>query len=186
MKKRITPTNIVFWVIWGVLTGVLWAFVNPITLVPGVIHLRIFAFLPAVIGILFGPISGFAAGYIGSVSWALLSGTFIPAHTLLIDGIMVGFTGWLPAIMIRRKGTLEQIADSPAAIWQSGLWCLISGLIMVVAVSASLSALGIFKFWWALFWLGISDIVPLAVGTPILVKLAAKRLSKIDVSNLTA
>ena len=33
-------------------TGVLWAYANPIQLVPGVIQWRIFAFLPPLVGIL--------------------------------------------------------------------------------------------------------------------------------------
>lgn len=92
-KKGNQVFSIVFAVIWGVITGVLWAYANPIQLVPGVIQWRIFAFLPPVIGILFGPISGFISGYLGSVVWGLLAGTFIPAHTLIVDGIMVGVTG---------------------------------------------------------------------------------------------
>ncbi len=185
-KKGISSTNIVFWVIWGVLTGVLWTYANPIPLVPGVIHLRIFAFLPPVLGILFGPWSGFAAGYIGTIVWSLLSGTFIAAHSLLIDGIMVGFTGLLPAVMVRGGRGLDEIANDASVIWKSALWCTISGVIMVAAVSASLSILGIFDFWWAMLWLGISDIAPLIVGTPILVMIFAKRLSKMDLTNISA
>ncbi|GEA18022.1 aminotriazole resistance protein [Moorella sp. E306M] len=185
-KSKITPAGLVFMVIWGVLTGVLWAYVNPITLVPGVIHLRIFAFLPAVIGIFFGPISGFASGYIGSLVWSLLSGAFIPAHTLLVDGIMVGFTGWLPAIMVGKGRTLEEIATDKSLVWKSVLWCGLSGIAMIIAVSLSLSILGIFDFRWALFWLGLSDVPPLMIGTPIIVKMFIKRLSRIDVSNISA
>ncbi|WP_228021824.1 hypothetical protein [Vasconcelosia minhoensis] len=71
-KKGNQVFSIVFAVTWGVITGVLWAYANPIQLVPGVIQWRSFAFLPPVIGILFGPISGFISGYLGSVVWGLL------------------------------------------------------------------------------------------------------------------
>jgi len=176
-----TTTNIVYWVIWGVLTGVLWAFVNPISLVPGVIHLRIFAFLPAVIGILFGPRSGFFSGYIGTVVWSLLAGSFIPAHSLIVDGIMVGFTGLLPAVMVGRGRSFEELAADSTIIWTSAIWSFIAGVIMIFAVCASLAYLKIFPFWWSVFWIGISDIAPLVVGTPILVKFLAQRLAKAGV-----
>lgn len=180
--KATKITNIVFWVIWGVLTGVLWAFVNPISLVPGVIHLRIFAFLPAVIGIIFGSRSGFFSGYIGTLVWSLLAGTFIPAHSLLVDGIMVGVTGLLPALMVGRGRSFAELADDKGLIWKSALWTLVAGVAMVFAVSASLAFLKIFDFWWAVLWLGISDITPLVVGTPIIVKLLVSRLAKTNIN----
>lgn len=176
-----TFINLVLWVVFGVVTGVLWAYVNPIALVPGVIHLRIFSFLPAVVGILFGPKTGFFTGYIGTVVWSLLAGTFIPAHSLLADGIMVGFTGWFPAVMVARGRNLAEIASDNRVIWQSALWSLVGGVIMIVITCASLAVLGIFNFWWAVFWIGISDIPPLVIGTPILVKLLARRLDKVQV-----
>ncbi len=39
-----------------------------------------FAFLPPLVGILLGWKSGFICGYLGSLVWSLLAGTFIPAH----------------------------------------------------------------------------------------------------------
>jgi len=154
-------------------TGVLWAYANPIQLVPGVIQWRIFAFLPPLVGILLGWKSGFICGYLGTIVWSLLAGTFIPAHSLLIDGIMVGLTGLVPGVMFNPaktsfdKGTLVRIA----------LVCLVVGLVMVAAVSASLAFLGIFPFWWAVGYLGLSDIVPMLIGTPLLVVPAQKILS---------
>lgn len=47
---------------------------------------------------------------------------------------------------------------------------------MVVAVSASLAYLGIFPFWWGFGYLGLSDIVPMVVGTPLLIIPALKIL----------
>ena len=78
--KKFSFVNIVFFVIFGVLTGILWAYLCPIPLIPGV-HFRTFAFIIPVIGYLFGPVTGFFSGYIGTIVWALLSGSFIALHT---------------------------------------------------------------------------------------------------------
>ena len=172
--------NVVFWVIFGVMTGVLWAYVNPIALVPGVIHLRLFAFLPAVIGIIFGPKSGFFSGYIGTVVWAFLAGTFLPAHTLLADGIMVGFTGWLPAVMVGKGRTFAELGRDKSLLVKSALWSLIAGIAMIIVVCGSLQVFGIFNFWWAVLWIGLSDIPPLVIGTPFLVMFLARRLEKVQ------
>ena len=154
-------------------TGVLWAYANPIQLVPGVIQWRIFAFLPPLIGILLGWKSGFICGYLGTVIWGLLAGAFIPAHSLLIDGIMVGFTGLLPALVFNPAKT----KFDTAALVKVGVVCLIAGVIMIVPVAASLAYLGIFPFWWAVGYLGLADILPMVIGTPLLIKPAMKILS---------
>ena len=78
---------IVLSVVAAAATGVLWAYANPIQLVPGVIQWRIFAFLPPLVGILLGWRSGFICGYLGTLVWSLLAGTFIPAHSLIVDGV---------------------------------------------------------------------------------------------------
>ena len=154
-------------------TGVLWAYANPIQLVPGVIQWRIFAFLPPLVGILLGWKSGFICGYLGTVIWGLLAGTFIPAHSLIVDGIMVGFTGLLPALMFNpAKTNFDQ-----SALVKVGLVCLIAGVVMIIPVSASLAYLGIFPFWWAVGYLGLADILPMVIGTPLLIKPAMKILS---------
>lgn len=153
-------------------TGVLWAYANPIQLVPGVIQWRIFAFLPPLVGILLGWKSGFICGYLGTIVWSLLAGTFIPAHSLIVDGIMVGLTGLVPGMLFDPARTRF---DVPALV-KLAATCLIVGLVMVVAVSASLAWLGIFPFWWAVMYLGLSDIVPMLIGTPLLVRPAIKLL----------
>src|SRR5690348_6817571 len=89
-QEKNTLFPIVLALVGAAATGVLWAYANPIQLVPGVIQWRIFAFLPCLIGILLGPKSGFICGYLGTVIWSLLAGTFIPAHSLIVDGIAVG------------------------------------------------------------------------------------------------
>lgn len=177
-EKATSLTNIFFWILWGILTGLLWNLASPNILGPGIIHLRIFAFLPALTGILLGPRSGFFTGYLGTIVWSLLSGTFFPAHSLLAGGIMAGFTGWLPAVMVGRGRTFEEIAADKTIAWTSALWSLIAGVVMLLVACASLSILKIYDFQWALIWLAISNIVPLVAGTPIMVRLLAGRLAK--------
>ncbi len=163
---------IVLSVVAAAATGVLWAYANPIQLVPGVIQWRIFAFLPPLVGILLGWRSGFICGYLGTLVWSLLAGTFIPAHSLIVDGVMVGLTGLVPGLMFDpSKSTLDS-----ATLIKIAVVCLVVGLVMVAAVSASLAYLGIFPFWWAVGYLGLSDIVPMIVGTPLLVVPALKIL----------
>jgi len=154
-------------------TGVLWTYANPIQLVPGIIQWRIFAFLPPLIGILLGWKSGFICGYLGTIIWSLLAGTFIPAHSLIIDGIAVGLTGMVPGLLFNP----EKTTFDKAALIRVAVVCLVVGLGMVVAVSASLAYLGIFPFWWAVGYLGLSDIVPMLIGTPLLIVSAQKILA---------
>jgi energy-coupling factor transport system substrate-specific component len=58
------------------------------------------------------------------------------------------------------------------------------GLIMVAAVSASLAVLGIFPFFWALMYLGLSDVVPLVIGAVLLVRPGVRVLESISRGNL--
>ncbi|MEA3536703.1 aminotriazole resistance protein [Rhizobium sp. CC-YZS058] len=163
---------IVLSIVAAAATGVLWAYANPIQLVPGVIQWRIFAFLPPLVGILLGWRSGFICGYLGTIVWSLLAGTFIPAHSLIVDGIMVGLTGLVPGLLFDPK-TVSMTRTTLAKIAAT---CLVVGIVMVLAVSASLAYLGIFPFWWAFGYLGLSDIVPMIIGTPLLVIPALKIL----------
>jgi hypothetical protein len=173
---------IVLAVVCGVATGVLWAYANPIQLVPGVIQWRIFAFLPPLIGLLLGPKSGFICGYIGTIVWSLLAGTFIPAHSLLVDGIMVGLTGAVPPMLVNlRKSNFDL---SMPVLVKIAVVCAVVGIIMVAAVSASLAVLGIFPFSYAMLYIGLSDIVPMVIGTPLLVRPGAKLLAGISRGSL--
>jgi hypothetical protein len=169
---------IVLAVVCGVATGVLWAYANPIQLVPGVIQWRIFAFLPPLIGLLLGPKSGFICGYIGTIVWSLLAGTFIPAHSLVVDGIMVGLTGAVPPMLVNLRKTNFDL--SMPVLIKIAVICAVVGIIMVAAVSASLALLGIFPFWYAMLYIGLSDIVPMVIGTPLLVRPGAKLLAGIS------
>lgn len=172
---------IVLAIVAGAATGVLWAYANPIQLVPGVIQWRIFAFLPPLVGILLGSKSGFICGYLGTIVWSLLTGTFIPAHSLIIDGIMVGLTGFVPGLLFDpAKTTFDR-----NALIRIGITCLLVGIVMVLVVSASLYYLGIFPYWWAVSYLGLSDIVPMIIGTPLLVIPALKILKSAHPSGFT-
>jgi hypothetical protein len=173
---------IVLAVVCGVATGVLWAYANPIQLVPGVIQWRIFAFLPPLIGLLLGPKSGFVCGYIGTIVWSLLAGTFIPAHSLIVDGIMVGLTGAVPPMLVNLRKTGFDL--SMPVLLKIAVVCAVVGIIMVAAVSASLAFLGIFPFWYAMLYIGLSDIVPMVIGTPLLVRPGAKLLAGISRGSL--
>jgi hypothetical protein len=172
---------IVLSIVAAAATGVLWAYANPIQLVPGVIQWRIFAFLPPLVGILLGWKSGFICGYLGTIVWSLLAGTFIPAHSLIIDGFMVGLTGLIPGLLFDPAKT---VFDRVTLI-KIAATCLFVGLVMVVAVSASLAYLGIFPFWWAVGYLGLSDIVPMLIGTPLLVVPALKILKSAHPAGFT-
>lgn len=173
---------IVLAVVCGVATGVLWAYANPIQLVPGVIQWRIFAFLPPLIGLLLGPRSGFICGYIGTLVWSLLAGTFIPLHSLAVDGIMVGLTGVVPPLLVNLRKTSFDL--SMPVLVKIAVVCAVIGIIMVAAVSASLAFLGIFPFWYAMLYIGLSDIVPMVIGTPLLVRPGVKILAGISRGSL--
>lgn len=162
-------------------TGVLWAYANPIQLVPGIIQWRIFAFLPPLVGILLGWRSGLICGYIGTVIWSLLAGTFIPAHSLFVDGIMVGLTGMIPGLLFDPARTIFD----RAGLFKIAVVCLLTGAVMVAAVSASLAYLGIFPFWWGFGYIGLSDIVPMVIGTPLLIVPATKILKSAHPAGFT-
>lgn len=130
--------SIIYGVVFGVLTGVLWAYLNPVPIIPGMIHLRLFSFIPPVVGIIFGMKAGFFSGYIGTVVWGLLAGTFIPIHSLIGDGIGVGFTGLIPAMMVGAKYSLADIAEKKNIMWKSLLWSVLAGVIMIIIPAAAL------------------------------------------------
>lgn len=163
--------SIIYGVVFGVLTGVLWAYLNPVPIIPGMIHLRLFSFIPPVVGIIFG--------YIGTVVWGLLAGTFIPIHSLIGDGIGVGFTGLIPAMMVGAKYSLADIAEKKNIMWKSLLWSVLAGVIMIIISCGSLAILGIFDFWWGVFWIGIADI-PTICLTPFIAKYLAKKLQNVN------
>ena len=172
-KKKFSFVNIVFFVIFGVLTGVLWAYLCPIPLIPGAVHFRTFAFIIPVIGYLFGPVTGFFAGYIGTIVWALLSGNFIALHSPLTDGITVGLSAALPALIHLKGGKVELMSllekgKKGKFIGTCMFWSLLFGVLMILATSLSLSYFTGLEYTYCILWIGIADVVPIAL-TPFVV-----------------
>ncbi len=175
-------TGLVLGAVLGTLTGYLWAIFNPIQLAP-YIHLRIFAFLIPVFGLVFGRASGFVAGYVASVVWGLVAGSFVLLHTPLADRIAVGLTGWAPAaVLAGSKSRRQLLAEmSGARFWEfyarSMLVCLLTGLVMALIVALSLRVTVHIPFRVGFGLIGIvSDTAPMVVGTApatyVLLKLA--------------
>ncbi len=160
----------------GIFTGILWAYANPLQLVPGIIQWRTFAFLPPVIGILISPTAGFVSGYTGAVVWSLLANTFIPAHTLIVDGVMSGVTGLIPALTTGRKFTLAQMATEQQAMVHAVIMATSATVMMVMVNSVSFAVMKIYPFWWALLWLGLSMIIPVSLGTPIAMRYGSRMI----------
>lgn len=179
-KKGFSFVNIIFFVIFGVLTGVLWAFASPIPLIPGAIHFRTFAFLIVVIGYLFGPVTGFMSGYIGTIVWSLIAGYFIPMHSPLADGLMVGISAALPALIMCKNKTLEEVtAKKGKFIALSLVWSLLGGVLMIVVSCASLAYFTGMDYLYCVTWMGIADIAPIALA-PFVVLLLAPRMKRLN------
>lgn len=171
--KKFSFVNIIFFVVFGVLTGVLWAYLCPIPLIPGAVHFRTFAFIIPVVGYLFGPVTGFFAGYIGTIVWALLSGNFIALHSPLADGITVGLSAALPALIHLKNGKVDLLSllepgKKGRFILISEILCVGFGILMILSTSLSLSYFGGIDYWWCVMWIGIADVVPIAL-TPFVV-----------------
>ena len=171
--KKFSFVNIVFFVIFGVLTGVLWAYLCPIPLIPGAVHFRTFAFIIPVIGYLFGPVTGFFSGYIGTIVWALLSGNFIALHSPLTDGITVGLSAALPALIHLKGGKVDLMSllepgKKGKFIGMSLLWSVLFGVLMILTTSLSLSYFAGLEYTYCIIWIGIADVVPIAL-TPFVV-----------------
>ncbi|NLK78482.1 MAG: aminotriazole resistance protein [Clostridiales bacterium] len=182
MKKKLSFVNIVFFVVFGALTGVLWAYLCPIPLIPGAVHFRTFAFIPVAIGYLFGPVTGFFSGYIGTVVWALLSGNFIPLHSPLTDGITVGLSAALPALIHLQAGKKDVLGliekGKGKFIGVSLFWSILFGILMILTTSISLSYFTGLGYVYCILWIGIADVVPIAL-TPFVILLLAKRMKNI-------
>lgn len=180
MKKKISYVNIIFFVIFGVFTGVLWAYASPIPLIPGAVHFRTFAFIIPAIGYLFGPVTGFFAGYIGTLVWSLLAGMFIPLHSPLTDGITVGLSAALPALLhVGKKHTLDELLENKKSfIVKSLFWCLLFGCLMILTTSVSLAYFTGMDYMYCVTWIGIADVVPIAI-CPFVVIWLAPMLKKV-------
>lgn len=153
--------------VFSAITGVGFLLTAPIPLIPGVIHWRILAFLPCIFGILYGPIIGFISGAIGNTLWAILGGYFNPA-TPVFDLIGVGLTGLIPGLFVKPEDAL-----SSKGLLKATLVSLISGIIMVPIVAVGFELVGVAPFVPALVMLSLSDLPPILVGTPIILRAIA-------------
>jgi hypothetical protein len=183
IKRRETNPVLVagFSIACGMITGILWAYANPLQLVPGIIQWRIFAFLPPAIGILVSPTAGFVSGYIGAVVWSVLAQIFMafPAHVLLVDGLMAGLTGFIPAVTTGRKFTLAQMAE-PRALRHGLVTAIGATMLMVVVDSVSFAMMKLYSFGWALGWFGVSVLVPVALGLPLAMRYCPRIIRDIN------
>ena len=180
MKSQFKFVNVIFYVIFGVLCGVLWAYGSPIPLIPGSVQLRLFAFLAPAIGILFGPISGFFAGYLGTVVWALISWQLHPrphpAGGRHFCWPVCGFAlrSWSPMAYSSRTFPSKISLFSSASAWS-----VLGGALMILLTSISLSFFTGLNYWFCVVWIGIADIAPLIL-VPFVVMLLAPRLDRLQ------
>lgn len=166
-----TTMGLLVGAVLGALTGLLWFTWNPIKIVPPYIHLRIFSFFTALVGILFGRGAGFLCGWVGTMVWAPLAGAFVPLHSPVFDGIFVGLTGWIPAALIRGNRTNTELLEEIKKDWR--LWylktagaCLFAGLFMAFFVAVSLELTTPMTFWMGFWSIGfVSDTAPLVIFT---------------------
>jgi len=155
---------IAYMAITSAVTGVGFLLTAPIPLIPGAVHWRVLAFLPCIFGVLFGPAIGFVSGAIGNTLWAILGGYF-NAATPVFDLLGVGLTGLIPGLFCKPEdaNTKFGLAKITAASF-------LSGMIMVPIVAIGFDLVGVAPFVPAVLLLVLSDIPPIIIGTPIIVK----------------
>ena len=112
-------------------------------------------------------------GYIGTIVWALLSGNFIALHSPLTDGITVGLSAALPALIHLKGGKVDLMSllekgKKGKFIGVSLFWSILFGVLMILATSLSLSYFAGLDYWFCVVWIGIADVVPIAL-TPFVV-----------------
>jgi energy-coupling factor transport system substrate-specific component len=81
--------------------------------------------------------------------------------------------------MTRKKTLDELLVNKAAFIWKSLFWSLLFGCLMILATSLSLSFFTGLGYWYCVVWIGIADVVPIAL-TPFVVVLLAPRLKRIQ------
>lgn len=162
--KPSTTKIVVLAAVSSAITGLGFLLTAPVPLIPGAIHWRILAFLPCIFGILFGPVLGFLSGAIGNTLWAILGGYFNPA-TPVFDLTGVGLTGLIPGLFVK-----PHECETTTGSIKSALVSLVSGMIMVVIVAVGFDLVGAAPFIPATIFLILSDIPPIVIGTPIIVR----------------
>ncbi len=150
--------------ITSAITGVGFLLTAPIPLIPGAIQLRILAFLPVVFGILYGWRTGFVAGGVGNLIWAILGGYFNPA-TPVLDLIGVGLTGAIPGYFM----TAEDCETTAGLAKATGI-ATVAGLIMIPIVALGFELVGVAPFVAAVTTLIPADMPGIIIGTPIVLR----------------
>ncbi len=168
---------IIYGVLFGVITGVLWTYLNPIYIVPGLIQLRLFAFIPPVVGVIFGPVAGFCSGYIGSIVWAILSGCFSPVDSLIGSSIFVALTGFVPAFLFCRKSTLAEIAAEKGLVWKLLIGVIIGACFDIFGSALVFWALGWYTYPEGMFFIAVGD-CPAMLLAPFISIFLARKLQK--------
>jgi len=165
-------TAIAYAAVSSAVTAVGFLLTAPIPLIPGAIHWRVLAFLPCVFGIMYGPLIGFISGAIGNTLWAILGGYFNPA-TPIFDLIGVGITGLLPGLLTKPSDALNKIGLVKITIVS-----FVAGVIMVPIVAIGFDWVGVAPFGPAVVLLSLSDLPPILIGTPIVVRAVVPVLIK--------
>ncbi|RZN57263.1 MAG: histidine kinase [Candidatus Methanomethylicota archaeon] len=172
LKRPDALTAIAYAAITSAVTGVGFLLTAPIPLIPGAIHWRVLAFLPCIFGVMYGPIIGFISGAIGNTLWAVLGGYFNPA-TPIFDLIGVGITGLLPGLLTKPNDALSKTGLIKIAVIS-----FIAGIIMVPIVAIGFDWVGVAPFIPAVILLSLSDLLPILIGTPIVVRAIVPVLMK--------
>jgi energy-coupling factor transport system substrate-specific component len=167
-----TSKIIAMMAVTSAITGIGFLLTAPIPLIPGAIQLRIMAFLPVVFGILFGWRTGFIAGGMGNLMWALLGGYFNPA-TPVFDLIGVGLTGLIPGYLVK-----PEECESARGLGKATLVGTISGLIMIPIVALGFEFVGAAPFFAAIGTLVPADMPAIVIGTPIVLRAVVPILRK--------
>jgi len=172
LQKPDPLTAIAYAAVSSAVTAVGFLLTAPIPLIPGAIHWRILAFLPAIFGVIYGPLIGFISGAIGNTLWAILGGYFNPA-TPIFDLIGVGITGLLPGLLTKPSDALNKIGLIKITIVS-----FVAGVIMVPIVAIGFDWVGVAPFGPAVILLSLSDLPPILVGTPIVIRAIVPALIK--------
>lgn len=164
-EKPSTSRIIAMMAVTSAIVGVGFLLSAPIPLIPGAVQWRVLAFLPCLFGILFGWRTGFVSGALGNTLWAVLGGYFNPA-TPIFDLIGVGLTGAIPGYFAKPED-----AESGKGLAKATGWSLISvALIMIPMVAVGFELVGASPFTAALWTLSVSDIPPVVIGIPIVLR----------------
>jgi energy-coupling factor transport system substrate-specific component len=121
---------------------------------------------------LLGPVIGFLSGALGNTLWAVLGGYFNPA-TPIFDLVGVGLTGLIPGLLANSNDCLTTKGLTKIAIIS-----LVSGVVMVPIVAIGFDWVGVAPFGPALVFLALSDLPPILIGTPIVLRVVAPSLIK--------